>query len=364
MKPGMNDIDILKAPLRQPTLGVMVERGDRGGLALSVVAPCYNEAAGLREFHRRVSAVCHEVVGAGYEIILVNDGSRDDTWSVMGELAASDPHVVAINLSRNHGHQLALTAGLQFTRGNRILIIDADLQDPPELLHQMMCRADEGADVVYGQRDIRQGETLFKRTTARLFYLLLQHSVEIDIPRDTGDFRLMSRRALNVLNTMPERDRFVRGMVSWIGLRQMPVRYARAPRFAGAGNYPFRKMLRFALDAVTGFSTRPLRIASYLGALTGALGLVLIGYVTAAILLGYAVAGWASVMTTVVLLGSSQLFILGIIGEYLGRLYLEAKNRPLFVVSEILTAAELESRKELVQHAGNNIEKADKAHRV
>lgn len=350
----MNDVDIVGAPLGQPRLGLIAERGDKAALALSIVAPCYNEAPGLREFHDRVSAACRDVVGEEYEIVLVNDGSRDDTWCVMGELAASDSHVVAINLSRNYGHQLALTAGLQFARGNRILIIDADLQDPPELLRQMMCRMDEGADIVYGQREIRQGETWFKRATASFFYLLLQRLVEIDIPRDTGDFRLISRRALSVLNTMPERDRFVRGMVSWIGLRQVPVRYVRAPRFAGAGNYPFKKMLRFGLDAVTGFSTRPLRIASYLGAISAAFGLVLIGYVTYAILTERAVTGWASVMTTIVLLGSSQLLILGIIGEYLGRLYLEAKGRPLFVVSEILTATEVESRKQCSQHTGSS----------
>jgi dolichol-phosphate mannosyltransferase len=236
------------------------------------------------------------------------------------------------------------------------MIIDADLQDPPELLHQMMRAMDDGADVVYGQRDARQGETWFKRASASLFYFLLQRLVEIEIPRDTGDFRLISRRALSVLNTMPERDRFIRGMVSWIGLRQVPIRYTRAPRFAGVGNYPLGKMLRFALDAVTGFSTRPLRVASYLGAISGILGLILIGYIAVAILTQRAVAGWASVMATMVLLGSSQLFILGILGEYLGRLYLEAKSRPLFVVSEILTGTELQSRKEPQQYAGNPAE--------
>jgi glycosyltransferase involved in cell wall biosynthesis len=315
-------------------------------LDLSVVAPCYNEALGLAEFHRRVSATCSKTVGSNHEIILVNDGSQDGTWSVMGELAASDAHVLALNLARNYGHQIALTAGLHYTRGKRILIIDADLQDPPELLDQMMHRMDEGADVVYGQREVRQGETWFKRATASLFYRLLERLVEIEIPRDTGDFRLLSRRALTILNAMPEHDRFIRGMVSWIGLRQVPVRYVREPRFAGAGNYPVRKMLRFAIDAVTGFSTRPLRMASYLGALLGGIGFLSLGYIISGVLLGRTVQGWASVMTTVVLLSSFQLFILGIIGEYLGRLFLEAKNRPLFVVSEILSAAELALRRE------------------
>ena len=321
-----------------------------GGLALSVVAPCYNEALGLTEFHRRVTCACSNVA-TEYEIILVNDGSRDRTWSVMSQLAAVDPHVVAINLARNYGHQIALTAGLQFTRGERVLIIDADLQDPPELLDVMMRQMDEGADVVYGQREIRRGESWFKRMTASLFYHILQSLVDIDIPRDAGDFRLLSRRALGVLNAMPEHDRFIRGMVSWIGLRQVPVRYARAPRFAGTGNYPLRKMLQFAVDAITGFSTRPLRMASYLGGLLGAVGLGAMIYVIGGVVVGHVVQGWASVMTAVVLLSSCQLFMLGIMGEYLGRLYLQAKNRPLFVIAEILTEAEITSRREAQEPA-------------
>jgi glycosyltransferase involved in cell wall biosynthesis len=315
-------------------------------LDLSVVAPCYNEALGLREFHRRVSAVCDRTACVTYEIILVNDGSRDGTWSLMRELATADPHVVAIGLARNYGHQIALTAGLNFARGKRILIIDADLQDPPELLDEMLRRMDEGADVVYGQRESRLGETWFKRATADLFYRLLARLVELEIPRDTGDFRLLSRRALTVLNSMPEHDRFIRGMVSWIGLRQESVRYVREPRFAGAGNYPVRKMLRFAVDAVTGFSTRPLRMASYLGALLGGVGLLSIVYIIGGFMMGRTVEGWASVMTTMVLLSSFQLLMLGIMGEYLGRLFLQAKNRPLFVVSEILSTQELASRGE------------------
>ena len=330
----------LRAPLPALRLGAIADVEKPCGLSLSVVAPCYNEALGLAEFHKRVSSACGNVV-VEYEIVLVNDGSRDNTWSVMNELAAADPHVVAINLARNYGHQIALTAGLQFTRGERVLIIDADLQDPPELLGDMMQRMDEGADVVYAQRQIRQGEGWFKRMTASLFYRILGQLVEIDIPRDAGDFRLLSRRALEVLNTMPEHDRFIRGMVSWIGLRQVPVHYVRAPRFAGGSNYPFRKMLRFAVDAITGFSTRPLRLASYLGGALGVIGLASMIYVIAGFVVGHVVQGWASVMTAVVLLSSCNLIMLGIIGEYLGRLYLQAKNRPLFVVAEIVSAPEL-----------------------
>ena len=327
----------LRAPMPELRLGAIAGGEKPCGRSLSVVAPCYNEALGLAEFHRRVSTACRNVV-AEYEIVLVNDGSRDNTWSVMNQLAAADPHVVAINLARTYGHQIVLTAGLQFARGERVLIIDADLQDPPELVGDMMQRMDEGADVVYGKREIRQGEGWFKRMTASLFYRMLGQLIEIEIPRDAGDFRLLSRRALEVLNSMPEHDRFIRGMVSWIGLRQVPVSYIRAPRFAGASNYPFRKMFGFAVDAITGFSIRPLRLASYLGVVLGIVGLSSMIYILWGLVVGHVVQGWASVMTAVVLLSSCHLIMLGIIGEYLGRLYLQAKNRPLFVVAEIVSA--------------------------
>ena len=189
-------------------------------LKLSVVVPCYNEEDGVHELHRRVSAVCRSCVADSYELILVNDGSADTTWKLMGEICQADQQVVAINLSRNHGHQLALSAGLQMCRGERIFVLDADLQDPPELLPKMMERMDDGCDVVFGQRIKREGETIFKKASAYAFYRLLDRMVDIDIPTDTGDFRLMSRRAVDLLNQMPEHHRFIRGMVSWIGLRQ------------------------------------------------------------------------------------------------------------------------------------------------
>ncbi len=199
-----------------------------------------------------------------------------------------------------------------------------------------MRQMDEGADVVYGQRRAREGESWAKKTTARIFYRLLGRLVEIEIPRDTGDFRLMSRRALNVLNRMPEQHRFIRGMVSWMGLTQVPIHYTRAPRYAGNTHYPFRKMVRFAIDAITGFSIGPLRLASYFAALFGVLGIFLLAYVIISLFLGRTLVGWASVMSAVILLGSVQLMMLGIIGEYLGRLYLQGKNWPLFVISEIV----------------------------
>jgi dolichol-phosphate mannosyltransferase len=257
----------------------------------------------------------------------------------MALLAEGDPHVVAVNLSRNFGHQIALTAGLTVCRGGRIFILDADLQDPPELLASMMARMDAGADVVYGQRINRAGETPFKRITSKVFYRLLGRIVDIEIPPDTGDFRLMTRRALDIVNLMPEQHRFIRGMVSWIGLRQEPMPYDRAARFAGETKYPFHKMARFALDAITGFSIKPLRLASWMGLWSGMIGMLLVLYVLGSWITGRTVEGWTSVMIVVLMLGSSQLLVLGLVGEYLGRLYLEAKNRPLFVIESILGGA-------------------------
>lgn len=304
--------------------------------ALSAVVPCYNEAETISELYRRLAAACSFAVGDNYEVVLVDDGSRDETWNCINDLCQTDGHVIGVALSRNHGHQLALSAGLTVCRGERILIIDADLQDPPELLPEMMRLMDAGADVVFGQRVRREGETHFKRGSAALFYRLLRRLVDIDIPLDAGDFRLMSRRSLDVLVSMPEQHRFVRGMVSWIGFKQVPLRYERQARFAGETKYPIRKMVRFALDAITSFSVRPLRAASYLGLLFGVFGLALLVSTLVAWLAGETVQGWTSVMCVVLLLGSAQLFVTGVFGEYLGRLYLETKRRPLFVIDKVV----------------------------
>jgi polyisoprenyl-phosphate glycosyltransferase len=224
---------------------------------LSIVAPCYNEAAGLEEFHRRISAAAEETVGADYELILLNDGSTDGTWSLLAELTRADPHLVAVNLSRRHGHQLAMTAGLQICRGARILAIDADLQDPPELLGEMWRLMERSeVEVVYGVRRERQGETAVKRGTAALFYRLMRRIGYADLPVDSGDFRLMTRRILDILNAMPEQHRFIRGMVSWIGLRQVALPYDRAPRHAGASSYSLARMIGLAFDALTSFFDR------------------------------------------------------------------------------------------------------------
>jgi dolichol-phosphate mannosyltransferase len=323
-------------------------------LKLSVVVPCYNEEEGIYELHRRVSGVCQACVGVSYELVFVNDGSKDATWKVMKNISDSDKHVVAINLSRNYGHQLALSAGLKMCRGERIFILDADLQDPPELLPQMMLRMDDGFDVVFGLRAERKGETFFKKATAYVFYRILDRMVDIEIPADTGDFRLMSRRAVDILNSMPEHHRFIRGMVSWIGLRQEALPYERGARFAGESNYPLPKMIRLAIDAITGFSVRPLRIAAYIGIVCSIATMLLLVYVLIQHFTNQTVRGWTSLAVIVLALGSVQMLIIGVMGEYLGRMYIEIKGRPLYIIQEIVSTpdplAGLSSKPDSIQN--------------
>ncbi len=327
--------------------------------ALSIVVPCFNEEECLGELHRRMSAAARIATGEDYELILVNDGSRDSSWPTMQRLAMSDPHVIAVNLSRNHGHQLALTAGLDLCRGETILIIDADLQDPPELLPAMLAAMREKqADVVYGVRQSRAGETAFKRATAHGFYRLLSRATEVNIPLDAGDFRLMSRRALDALLAMPEQARFIRGMVAWIGFRQVPFTYDRSERFAGETKYPLKKMIRFAFDAMTGFSSAPLKLASHAGLLLSLGSVVLILYIAWAWLAGQNIQGWTSLMLVVVVLGAVQMFVLALMGEYIGRLYNEAKRRPLYIVQEI--AGEIERKDARLGYLASAIAKSDK----
>lgn len=324
--------------------------------ALSVVVPCYNEEGNIAELLRRTNAVCKPIFGQNYEIILVNDGSRDETWRLISEHALASPHIIGINLSRNYGHQLALTAGLEHCRGDLILILDADLQDPPEYLGAMVTKINEGFDVVYGQRRARAGETLFKKGSAGLFYRLLGKMVDVHIPRDTGDFRLITRRVLNSLNSMPERFRFIRGMISWIGFQQHAFIYDRDPRFAGTTNYPLRKMVGFAVDAITSFSVIPLRFASWIGIVGGLLGMTSLCWIMAAWLSGHTISGWASTTALILILGSIQLVMLGIFGEYLGRMYMEGKNRPLYIVESV---AHFPAKTENPAHAlQNRVKKA------
>ena len=304
---------------------------------ISVVSPCFNEELVLAEFYRRAKGACEKCT-SHYEIVLVNDGSTDATGRMIDDLAHRDKHVVAVHLSRNHGQQLALTAGLSVCRGDNILIIDADLQDPPELLPSMLSRRQAGADVVYGQRRQRAGETWFKRWSAYSFYRFLNSLTDISIPRDTGDFRLVSRRVIDCLLAMPERQRFVRGMVNWIGFRQEAFLYDRDPRFAGVSKYPVGRMVKLAIDAITSFSLKPLAIASYLAAVTGLLSIGLVLYAVMSLVLGGAGSGWAILLAALSMMSSLQFVVLAIQGEYLGRLYEQSKGRPLFIIDRMVNA--------------------------
>ncbi len=313
-------------------------RDDRPRPRVSVVVPCFNEEEVLAETVRRLTGACTAAVGTDYEIVFVDDGSHDRTWPLLQAFAAGDAHLVAVSLSRNFGHQLALSAGLQLCRGERILMIDADLQDPPELLTPMLAAMDQGADVVYGQRTERQGETAFKTGSASLFYRLLNKLTDVDIPENVGDFRLVTRPVLEALLALPEQHRFVRGLVAWLGFRQVAFPYARAERFAGVTKYPLRKMLRLAVDAITGFSVVPLRISIWAALLCFGIALGTMGYGLVSWLFFDVVRGWASLMVLVALFAGVQLLCLGILGEYVGRMFMEAKRRPLYIVREIVTA--------------------------
>ena len=290
----------------------------------------------IKEFHRRVTAACQSTVGGDYELILIDDGSQDDTWKQIESLASSNNQVVGLRLMRNYGHQFAFTAGLAVCRGRRVMLIDADLQDPPELLGEMMELMDGGADVVYGQRLSRQGESWFKRATAGAFYRTLSRLTSVPIPSDTGDFRLMSRRVVDILLVMPERERFIRGMVSWIGGRQVPVGYDRAPRKEGKTKYSLPKMMNLAADAVTGFSVVPLRLAFVLALVVAAIAILLVAYAFSTWLMGHTVPGWTSTILLICFFASAQLSVLGIIGEYVGRLMKETKGRPGYLVDTMV----------------------------
>ena len=303
---------------------------------LSVVVPCYNEEEGIGELHRRLSAVCAAYRHNGYEILLVNDGSTDGTWPAIQALHAQDPQVVGVCLSRNFGHGMALTAGLDLCRGQRVFIIDADLQDPPELLTQMMQKMDEGADVAYGKRSRRMGESWFKKISARYFYRILNHVSDHSMPEDTGDFRLINRKVVEALKSMPENARYIRGMVHWVGFHQVPVYYERKERFAGKTHYTLEKMLRLSLDAITGFSTRPLRLAFYMGFLMLLASVFLLGYIIWSYYYSSTVRGWTSLAFLLVFSQAFQWLLLGLIGEYVGRIFQESKRRPNYLLHDVL----------------------------
>jgi len=301
---------------------------------LCVVVPAFNESEGLREFHARLGAVL-DGLDLESEVLYVDDGSRDDTWAVMCSLRAADLRVATLKLSRNFGKELAMTAGLDAADGDAVIVIDADLQDPPELIPSFLQHWREGYDVVYGTRSTRAGETSLKRFTSAAFYRVMQSVSATPVPRDTGDFRLMNRRSLDALKQLRERQRFMKGLFTWVGFRQKAVVYDRDPRFAGASKFNYWRLWNFALEGITSFSGAPLKVATYVGIFTALLafgfGIVVLGK---ALFFGDAVRGYPSLMLVVLFLGGVQLMALGMIGEYLGRLYMEAKQRPLYLVDE------------------------------
>ncbi len=303
---------------------------------LSIIIPCFNEELVIRENYSELSRILQEI-GDDYELIYVDDGSKDRTGEILKELHTSDDHVKVLRFSRNFGHQIAVTAGVNFSSGDAIVVIDADLQDPPELIKDMVHYWQQGFEVVYGQRIERDGEKAFKLWAANLFYRLINKLSEVYIPLDSGDFRLMDRKVVQVLNNMPERDRFVRGMISWVGFRQKPLPYRRAARFAGNTRYTLWKMIKLATDGILSFSQMPLRLATSLGFLTSTLSIVGIIYaVMLRIFTNIWVSGWTLLFIAVLFMGGVQLICLGVIGEYVGRIYYENKQRPLYVLEEVL----------------------------
>ncbi len=307
---------------------------------LSVIVPCFNEESGIQECHRRLSAVLAQLA-APWEIVYVDDGSRDATAAALLAIHAEDPHAVVVKLSRNFGHQIAVSAGLDVAKGDAVVIIDADLQDPPEVIAEMYALWQQGMHVVYGLRTHRAGESGFKLWTAKAFYRVMNRLSDVQIPLDTGDFRLMDRRVVDVLLAMPERHRLLRAMCSWVGFRQTGLPYKRNARFAGKTKYPLGKMLNLALDGIFSFSTVPLRMLTLIGFAAAALSFVgILWALEVRILTRHWVAGWATLFVVILLLSGLQMISLGVIGEYLGRVYTEVKQRPLFIVASILRAGE------------------------
>ncbi|RED56501.1 dolichol-phosphate mannosyltransferase [Cohnella phaseoli] len=323
------------------------------GCFLSVVVPMYNEEEVIEVTYGRLRSVLDKL-GETYEIVFVNDGSRDRTADIVRSLCAEDRRVKLVEFSRNFGHQIAVTAGMDHASGRTVVLIDADLQDPPELIADMVAKWREGYDVVYGRRIERKGESLFKKMTAAAFYRLLRSMTSVNIPVDTGDFRLMDRKVCDALTSMRERSRFIRGMVSWAGFKQTSVDYVRDERFAGETKYPLKKMIRLSLDAMTSFSTKPLKIASVLGFVLSAVGFVYLFVVLyQRLFTDTTQQGWTSMIAISLLFHGITLMLLGVLGEYIGRTYEEAKGRPLYLVAEAVNFKEETevSREKEAEHA-------------
>jgi len=321
-----------------------VETQPRSSEFLSVVVPLHDEEGNVVELVRRVRAVMAELGGRPrYEIVLVNDGSRDATLVRLRDLALTHREIVVVNLSRNFGHQLAATAGLDVSRGDAVVLMDGDLQDPPELIVDFVERWREGYDVVYATRRKRKGEGALKLLTARWFYRVVRRLTNVSIPVDTGDFRLMSRRVVNVLKETRERHRFLRGLVSWVGYPQIGVEYDRDERFSGRTKYPLRKMLRFAIDGITSFSDVPLRFASYLGFVVSIVAfIVAVAEILIKLFTGYNYPGYTSTIFAILFLGGGRMIAIGTLGEYIGRIYDQVKGRPLYLIADVIRDGELE----------------------
>ncbi|MDN4066516.1 glycosyltransferase family 2 protein [Paenibacillus vini] len=300
----------------------------------SVVVPLYNEEEVIKESYYRLTRVLQEIEG-DYQLIFVNDGSKDQTEMLARSIAENDDKVVLLNFSRNFGHQNAITAGMDYADGDAVIVIDADLQDPPELIYQMIEKFNQGYDVVYAVRSKRNGESIFKKVTAKLFYRTLNKMVDIDIPLDTGDYRLISREACDILKRMRERNRFVRGMVSWIGFKQTGIEFERDERFAGETKYTLSKMIKFSLDGIISFSTKPLKFSIHIGLIMASLSFVYALYlIIAKGFSGRTVEGWTTIVVLILLIGGIQMVTLGVVGEYIARIYDESKNRPLYVIKD------------------------------
>ena len=304
---------------------------------ISVVIPMYFEELVVNECYNRISKVM-ESIDYEYEIIFVNDGSRDKTQELLESIAEKDNKVRVISFSRNFGHQIAVTAGIDHAKGNAIIIMDADMQDPPELVPEMISKWEKGFDVVYAKRLKRRGETPFKLLTAKIFYRLLNSLTDIRIPLDSGDFRLIDRKVADIIFSMREKNRFLRGMVSWVGFNQGAIEYERHERLAGETKYPLKKMLKFALDGIFSFSAKPLKYVEYLGGFSILISfyLLLSSLIKKLFHIGYLVDGWTSLMVVICFIGGIQLIGIGVVGEYVGRIYDESKNRPLYVIEKVI----------------------------
>ena len=303
---------------------------------ISIVIPMYYEEEVVNECYNRTVNALKQLKEYNYEIVFVNDGSKDKTLELLEEIAKNDKNVKVISLSRNFGHQAAVTAGLKFTTGDAIIIMDADMQDPPEVISEMIKLWEDGNDVIYAKRKIRKGETPFKLITAKVFYKLLNNLSDIEIPKDTGDFRLADRKVIDVINSLPEHNKFLRGLFSWVGFKQIPLEYERKERVAGKTKYPLKKMIKLASDGITSFSTKPLKILGILGIVSVIISVIILIYALISYIynLNQLTAGWTSLMVTITFLGGMQLLSIWLISEYIGKIYDESKGRPEYIIDK------------------------------